>query len=151
MEPRRHRRELVRTGAAAAGAATLVNVLVYGIGRAAGASFTVPGAQGFGEVTLVPVLIMSLLPLVLGLAVAAALAGLGRSTRWLEALGAVVALGSLFPFAADGWEGGTVAALALMHVVTGGAFVAALRLARRTADAATPSTASPAQSAAAAS
>lgn len=116
------------TALAVAAAANLALLLA---GKAAGASFTVPDRAQDGAVIDIgfgAVLLSTVLPLAAGLAVTAVIARRWpRARRVLQVLAAAVTLASLgFPLS-TGTDTGTRALLAAMHLVVGGAYLAALR------------------------
>ena len=120
-----------RRGAAATTGALVTNLALLLVGGAAGASFTVPprgGAGGPVHVGVGPVVVSTLLPLVAGLLVTAAVAR--RTPRAVTAVRALAALATgaslAFPLAAA-TDAGTRVLLALMHLVVGGAYLAATR------------------------
>jgi hypothetical protein len=124
---------IVGRGVRAVGIAAAANLVIYVVARAAGASLAVPDLGGPGPevITLVPVLVMTALPLALGFALAVLLARSGRSVAWLGWVGVAVAVLSLGPFLQEGWDGATVLALAPMHLVVGAAYLWALRAGSR--------------------
>lgn len=115
----------------AMGVALAVNLALLVLGGAAGASFAVPDRRQAGELMEVgawAVALSTLLPLAVGLAVAALLPRRWpRASRALEAAAVVITLVSLgMPLTLD-TDAGTRLLLAAMHLVVGGAYVAALR------------------------
>lgn len=125
-QPGSARRAAMATTAALAG-----NLALLAAGRAAGASFAVQDRAEKGALLQIgpaAVAVSTLLPLVVGLGVARAL-----TSRWprtgpaLKAVAVVITLVSLgMPLAAD-TDTGTRLLLAAMHLVVGGAYLAALR------------------------
>ncbi|MDP9434028.1 MAG: DUF6069 family protein [Actinomycetota bacterium] len=115
--------------AAAVGGAVVVNLALLTAGTAAGASFVVPqrGRPGaLMDVGVVPVVVSTLLPLILGLLVTAwAVRRRPQAVRGLRALAVAVTLASLaMPLATD-TDVTTRALLAAMHLVVGAAYLAA--------------------------
>jgi len=125
-------RRLLGLGAIAAIGAASVNAAIYGIGRAAGLSFVASTtAAGPQHILLQHVVSFTLMTFGVGL-VAAVIADKIRrpNLRALQTVGAVVAVVSVVM---DLSIDSTVAAkttLALMHLVVGAAYVAALEIAR---------------------
>ncbi len=113
--------------AAAAVVATIVNLLILLIGRAAGASFELVDGAGLHAVTAVGVITSSAVPLVIG-TLLATLLGLWRPgfIRAAQVVGGGLALLSVAgPMMAD-TDTGTQLALAAMHVIVGVAVVLSL-------------------------
>lgn len=140
-QPRLRRRAIPATAAALAG-----NLALLAASRASGASFAVPDRGDPGSLMQIgpgPVALSTLLPLVVGLGVAALVTRRWpRATVALKALAVLITLASLgMPLSAD-TDTGTRILLATMHLVVGGAYLAALRGTRSasavTADGATP-------------
>jgi hypothetical protein len=125
-------RRLLGLGVFAAIGAASVNAAIYGIGRAAGLSFVASTtASGPQHILLEHVVSFTLMTFAVGL-VAALIADKVRRPHLgaLQAVGAVVAVVSV---AMDLSIDSTVAAkatLALMHLVVGVAYVAALEIVR---------------------
>lgn len=118
----------VRAATVCALAASAVNLLLWGTGRAAGASFVVD--PGLGEPNLevggLKVVTTTLLPLAAGALVLALAAR--RSGRWVAAvgtLGVVAALASAAGPLHGGHDTTTGVLLATMHLVAAAAFVVA--------------------------
>jgi hypothetical protein len=137
MKTSDHRiRQLFVLGAAGAVTATLVNSVIYAVGRAANVAYLVHvTSSGPQNVQLKDVVSLSVMSFALGIVAVAAATKLRRpSLRTMQILGAVLAVVSTWgDFTIDG----TVAAkatLAPMHFVVGAAFIAVLRVAesRRT-------------------
>lgn len=111
-------------------AAAAVSLIVLTIGHAAGASFTYVDGGTASQVTAGGVLFMATIPLVLGTAIAAALAARwSRMIRIAQVVAGLAALGTV-PFTMDA-DGGTVVALGAMHLIAGLAAVAVLEVGRR--------------------
>lgn len=115
----------------AAAVAVAVDLALLAAGRAAGASFLVPNRTNPGAMTsigLVPVVLSTVLPLVLGIGLTAAVARRWpQRTHVLRGLAVVVTVLSLaLPLTVD-TDLTTRLALALMHLVVGGAYLAATR------------------------
>jgi hypothetical protein len=119
-------------------AAIGINLVLWGIGRATGASFVVDPALGDPNVEVggLKVAVTTLLPFVVG-ALLLALAA-RRSRRWVVGVGVV---GAAFAVASaagplDGAHDTTTAVLlATMHLTTGAAFVVAVTRVRLRAEA----------------
>ncbi|MGY3127722.1 VIT1/CCC1 family predicted Fe2+/Mn2+ transporter [Agrococcus sp. UYP33] len=129
---RRRDRSLLARGLLSAGIATAVNVGILAAATAAGASTVV--AQGGSEIAvgLVPVLVATFVPLALATVVAWLVA-----KRWPRAIPvlawaglAVAAVSTIAPLT-GALDAGTGIALALMHLVAGASWFAALRSQRR--------------------
>lgn len=106
--------------------ATGVNLVLWGIGRAAGASFLVdPGVgQPNMEVGALKVVLTTLLPFALGVLFLALAAR--RSRRWVvwvAVAGAAIAVASAAGPLEGGHDTATGVLLATMHLTTGAAFV----------------------------
>lgn len=119
-------------------AASVANVAIWLLARAAGAPMTLhePGEPVYEVGLLDGVVLMSAAPILIGVALTAALALLWRGfIRVGQVVGALLALTTIFGiFLADG-STGTYTALTLMHIVSAVVVVAALEgLHRRTAD-----------------
>ncbi len=121
-------RAVVRATTVGALAATVVNLMLWWVGRAADASFVVDPALGDPnlEVGVVKVILTTLVPFAAGAALLALAAS--RSPRWVTVL--VVVAGVVAVVSAGGpLDGGhdtaTRVLLATMHVTTGAAFVVA--------------------------
>ena len=112
-------------------AAVAVNLLILAIGTAADASFVVVDNGDPADVTAPLIVAATVVPLVAGFLVAALLAR--RRPGWVRPLALVAAAFAVLsvagPIAAD-TDGGTVAALAVMHLVVGAAFVGGTEAAR---------------------
>ena len=126
-------RAVVRAATLSAVAATVVNVALWGIGRAAGAGFVVDPALGDPDlqVGVLKVVLTTLLPFTVGAALLVLTAR--RSRRWVAMLAAVASVFAVASAAgplAGGHDTGTSVLLATMHVTTGAAFVVAATKAR---------------------
>lgn len=122
------KRSVLRATTVCALAATLVNLVLWGIGRAVGASFVVDPALGDAnvEVGALKVVVTTVLPFAVGVLLVALAAR--RSRRWVigvGAVGAVFALGSAAGPLDGGHDTTTGVLLATMHLTTGAAFVVA--------------------------
>jgi len=123
----------------AVGVALVANLALYGLGRMLGRSFAFTGPAGPAEVDAAPVAGFTLMPLLVGLLLAALL-----SVRWPRVLSVamvvapVLALGTVpvmtLPVDLDGVS---TAALALCHLVLAPVSVLALRALRRLCEGAT--------------
>lgn len=111
--------------------AIVVNLLVLVLGRAAGASFELPGfaADAPIQVTVTSVLLATVASLTLGTAAAAFLLMRhgARSVRALQVVGGVLALLSVISPAVASTDSTTKVALTAMHLITGAAYVIALQ------------------------
>lgn len=128
----RHGLSWWQASAAGAVAATVVNLVILYLGRAAGASFVVVDGANLHEVATTGVIIATVPPLVVGTVLAALLA---QWRLWVIRLAQVVGAGLALltvagPLMAD-TDGGTRLALALMHVVLAVAVVLSLAAVRR--------------------
>lgn len=107
----------------AAAAAVLINLVVWLIGAAAGGTFEVDG----GSVAPGGVIIMSAVPLLIGLTVAALL-----SYRWVgvlrlaEVVGSVLAIATIGLTVAADFDSATTISLSIMHLVLAPVIVVAL-------------------------
>jgi hypothetical protein len=110
----------LRGGLLTGAVAVAVNLVVWAVARAAGADLVVQVGGGQEQtVAAAAVVIMSLVPLLAGAYLLAALRRRGRSDRlWLGAVATVTVL-SLLPLLGD-VAGATRAWLAVMHLVAGG-------------------------------
>lgn len=114
--------------------AIAANLVILAIGTAADATFVVVDGGEPADVDAGVVVGATAIPLVLGFLVAA-LVGRWRPglVRPLAIVAAVLAVGSMvMPFAAD-TDSGTAAALAVMHLVVGAAFLGGTEAARTAA------------------
>jgi len=127
-------RAWLQAGVLAAALSVAANLVVLAAARAADASMVVVDGGTSAEITAASVATSSAVPVIVGLVVVALLALRWSATvRLAQVVGGAFALLSVAgPLAAD-TDGGTAAALAIMHVVVGGAFVLALEVARRQA------------------
>ncbi|MEV4194129.1 DUF6069 family protein [Streptomyces toxytricini] len=118
--------------AAGAVGAAVVNLVVFALARAAGASLVVMDRGQEHPVTIGGVIGSSVVPLVAGVGAALLLAlwkpVFLRIAQWVG--GGLALLSVAGPLMSD-TDGGSVAALALMHVTLGVAVVAVLELRRR--------------------
>lgn len=112
--------------------AAVANLVIYAIGRGAGASFDVVDRNTEFTVNAGTVLMFTAVPMALGFVLAVV-----ASRRWPwalragEAIGIALALVTIaLPFAAD-TDGGTQAALAVMHVGVAAGLVLAFEAYRR--------------------
>lgn len=121
-----------QAGLAGVLAATVANLVVYAIARGAGASFEFVDGDTQETINAAAVLMLTVVPMVVGFVLAVLV-----SLRWLWALrvgavvGAVLALLTIaLPFAVDA-DGGTQAALSVMHVMVAAGIVLAFEAYRR--------------------
>lgn len=129
MPWRLNRARLWRIGAAAAAIAAILNVVILGIGRAAGVPFVVPTFTGSQMTVAWPIVVGTIVFwFVLGLLLTTFVAA--RQPRRLAAIqivAAVVTVLSLVqPLTVDA-DTATRLVLAIMHPVTGASFILALR------------------------
>jgi hypothetical protein len=122
------KRSVLRVPTICALAAVGVNLVLWGIGRTAGASFLVDPALGDPnvEVGAVKVIVTTMLPFAVGVLLLALAAR--RSRRWVirvGAVGAAFALASAAGPVDGGHDTATGMLLATMHLTTGAAFVVA--------------------------
>lgn len=115
--------------AVAVGAATVTNLILYAVGRAAGGTFRFTSPSGPAEVDVVTVAAFSALPLLIGLVAVLVLARFGAwVTRAALILGPLLALATIalmtLPTDLDGISKVT---LALCHVVLVPVIVVAVR------------------------
>lgn len=122
-------RALWRPGAIAAALATAVNLVILGVGRVAGISPIVsfgPGAMST-EVGAFEVIVNTLVPFGLGLLLTALVVRRRpHRLRTMQMVAAVIAAVSLIPPLTVDAQIATRIMLAVMHVVVGAAFLAAL-------------------------
>lgn len=115
----------LRAGSIAGLVAAAVNVLLRTVGTAAGADLavTTPGAMDPMVVPVGAVVAFSLLPVLVGGAVRAALLARSgaRGARWWPGLVVAVTLVSCAPLLDPALSGATRAVLGLMHLVAGAA------------------------------
>jgi hypothetical protein len=132
-------RRLWRYGAIAAAVATAVNLTLLALGRITGGTLVVAyGPEPVSmQVGAAEVTVFTIVAMVLGLAVTTVVARRRpHRLRTMQAIGAAVAVVSLFqPLVVD-TDTTTRIALATMHLVAGAAFVAGLRRSRSAATAA---------------
>lgn len=122
---------LRRPAVTATAVALVGNLALLAGGRAAGASFAVPNRSEPGALLQIgpgAVALSTLLPLLVGIGAAALLTlRWPRTTLAMKALAVVITLASLgMPLSVD-TDTGTRILLATMHLVVGGAYLAALR------------------------
>ena len=122
------KRSNFRAATVCALAASGVNVVLWGIGRAAGASFLVDPALGDPNVEVggLKVVATTVVPFAVGVLLLALAAR--RSRRWVVAVGVVgaaFAVGSAAGPLDGGHDTATGVLLATMHLTTGAAFVVA--------------------------
>lgn len=122
------KRSALRAVTVCALAASVVNVVLWGIGRAAGASFLVDPAVGSPnvQVSALKVVVTTVLPFAVGVLLLAL--ARRRSHRWVVGVGVVGAAFALSSAAGPldgGHDTATGVLLATMHLTTGGAFVVA--------------------------
>jgi Family of unknown function (DUF6069) len=127
-----------RTGAWSAGIAIVINLIVLGLGRVAGADMNVqpPGSPAPMTIGVVQVVATVLVPLLVATGLLIAVRGRGaRAWRLLAAVGLAVGLITVaMPVLATA-TAATTTVLATMHVVTGLAwFILVWRAARRAQD-----------------
>ncbi|GAA3593199.1 DUF6069 family protein [Agrococcus terreus] len=128
----RTRPGLLVRGLAAAGIAALVNLAILAVASAAGASMVV--AQGGAEIAVgfLPVAVATLVPLALAVVVAWPLAKRWpRTTPILAWAGLAVAAASTAAPLTGALDTGTGVSLAIMHLVAGASWFAALITSRR--------------------
>lgn len=127
-------RRIWRNGAVAGAAATAVNLVLFLAARLAGTSFVVrfTGDADPTTVTALQVVAATIVAVVIGLGVASFASRFPRGPWIVAAVGAFVALASAAVPMGLQADIGARLALAAMHVVVGGAFVAAIATARRT-------------------
>lgn len=112
--------------------ATVANLLVLAVASAAGASLTYIDAGATGQVDATSVILSSAVPLIVGVALAAVIARWWRGViRLAQVLGAGLALGTIPPLLSMDTDGGTQAALAVMHLIMAPIVVAVLEAGRR--------------------
>jgi len=129
-------RELGRVPAVAGSvaAALLGNLLLYGIGLVAGGSFELTSNGKPATVTAATVATMTVVPLLVGLVVAALL-----SLRWVavirvaQLVGSVLSLATIAGTVAADFDGVSTVTLSAMHVVIAAVIVVGLEAARRRA------------------
>lgn len=119
---------LYRYGVIAALLAALCNVLIWAIGRLVGVSFRVqPPGQPESTVGVVPIVLFTVVPILIGTVVYALLRG---RIRWaylvFVGLVALVFIALLIPPMASTQETDTRFALLLMHIIAAGAMVLAV-------------------------
>ncbi len=127
-------RRLLTIGAGAALAATLVNAVIYGIGRVAGLDFVAAHtSRGPEHIRLVHVVSLTLITFAIGLAAALIADRFRRpGLRAVQITGGVIALLSIEMDLTIDSTATAKATLATLHLVVGLAFVVALQLARTT-------------------
>jgi len=119
---------LWRRGALAAVAATVINLGILAAGVLAGVSFLVPlrGGPDVSQVGASVVIMFTVVPMVLGLVAATVLQRWSSGLRVVRIAAIVLTLVSLLPPLTVDADTATRLLLALMHPVTGGAFLLAL-------------------------
>lgn len=127
--------------AAAAGAAALINLILYGVGRAAGGTFRFTSSSGPAVVDGVTVVAFSVVPLLVGLVAVALLARFGgwviRTALVVGPLLAVATI-ALMTLPAD-LDATSTVTLALCHLVLVPVIIVAVRaLGRRATTASRP-------------
>ncbi|WP_433724453.1 DUF6069 family protein [Actinoplanes sp. CA-051413] len=122
--------------AAAAGAAVLINLILYGIGRAAGGSFRFTTPTGPAEVDGVTVAAFSALPLLAGLVAVALLSRFGAwVTRTALIVGPLLAVATIFAMTLPtDLDATSKVTLALCHLVLVPIIIVAVRLLGRRAE-----------------
>lgn len=136
-------RSVLTIGAAGAAVAAIVNLVVFAIADAAGASFEFVQNGRATEVNYGLVALVSVASILLG-AVLAALLG-PRRLRLVQIIGVVVAvLSAGGPLSLTG-ASSAKAVLVLLHLITGAVFVIALELVRRRTAADEPAASAEAQ------
>lgn len=125
---------LWRRGSVAVVAATVVNLIILAVGLVAGVSFLVPdrGGPDMAQVGAAVVIMFTVVPMVLGLVAATVLRRWSAGLRVVRIAAVVLTLASLLPPLTVDADTPTRLLLALMHPVTGGAFLLALRSGRDT-------------------
>lgn len=128
MTSRLNRARLWRLGTIAAAIAAIINLVILGIGRAAGVPFVVPMFGGAAAavsplVILVTIVVWFVLGLLLTMVVASRQPGRLRAMQIVATVITVVSL--IQPLGVDA-DAATRVLLAIMHPVTGAAFVLAL-------------------------
>lgn len=118
--------------ATGAGGAVVVNLIVLAVAKLAGASLVIASGGAEHPITIGGVLGASVVPLLAGTG-AAFLLALWKPVflRIAQYVGGGLALLSVAGPLSSGADGGTVAALSLMHITLGVAVVATLQLHRR--------------------
>jgi hypothetical protein len=127
-------REIWKFGVVAAAGATVVNVILLVAAKAAGVEFFSPDPRTGDptEIGIVQVISLTLIPMLLGTAAAAIAERLNRPLRWVQIPVIVLTLLSLYaPLSLDA-ELSTKLSLTAMHLIAGGALVAALERVNRT-------------------
>ena len=128
-------------GLAATGAVVLADLAVRAVGVVAGVDFTVHPDGSTMEVGAGLVAAFAAAAVLLGTVLARLLVRRGRrGLRAAQAIGAAVALLSLLLPLTVSATTGTRLLLAVMHLVAGAAYVIALQIAARGAEASTPAT-----------
>lgn len=123
--------QIWKVGAVAALATAVVNGVILLTARAAGVEFFVQVPGQIVEVGIGQVALMSVLPLMLGTAVAALAARFSVSLRWVQGAAVVLTLLSFIsPLALDS-PVSTKLVLSAMHVIAGITFVAGVERVRQ--------------------
>lgn len=113
-------------------AAVVLNLIVWGIGAAAGGSFTVVDGETVTDVAPGGVIIMSAVPLLIGLTVAVLIAYRWTGVlRVAEVVGSVLSIATIGLTLTAGFDAATTVALSVMHVVLVPVIVVALEGVRR--------------------
>lgn len=113
--------------AAAAGGALVVNLVLWLIGAAAGGSFELTEAGERSDSAPGGVVVMTVIPLVVGLTLATVIALKWRGViRIAQVIGAVAAVGSIAAPIIEPFDGASTVALSLMHIVLAPVVVIAL-------------------------
>lgn len=122
-------RTYLRRAGVLTAAAIVVNLLVFGLGNLVGASFVVPAGGSEIQITTAPVVAFTIVPLLLGLALAALPVArrAPRGVRALQVLGAALAVLSILSPVVAGTDAVSLVFIALLHLVPGAAYVAALQ------------------------
>lgn len=123
-------RTLLRRGALLGLAALVTNLVVLGLGRALGASFTLPSlGDTTTEVSVTAVLLATVASLAVGIGAAAFFLArqAPRGIRILQVIGGVIAVVSVASPAVADTDTATKVALSVMHLVVGSAYIAALQ------------------------
>ncbi|WP_017615910.1 DUF6069 family protein [Nocardiopsis salina] len=116
-----------------AGAATVLNLLVWGAAQASGATLALvePGEPDY-VIQAGSVVSSSIAPMVLGIVLASVIARWWTGVlRLAQVLGALMAVGTLWSVFAYGADAATITSLTLMHLISGTVVVLALEGLRR--------------------
>ncbi|MFB7877757.1 MULTISPECIES: DUF6069 family protein [unclassified Nocardia] len=113
-------------------AAVVLNLIVWGIGAAAGGSFVVTDGDTVSDVAPGGVVIMSAVPLLIGLTAAVLVSYLWTGVlRVAEVVGSVLAVATIGLTVAADFDTASTVALSVMHVVLVPVIVVALEGVRR--------------------